>query len=424
MESKTTDAVRDSRIAASVPQGFGELLRKRREEAKLSIAALARQIGVVRTTITNIEQGMTTPSPHTLRLLASCKALRLTELESGEEEDQRPAGPGVESADAWHTQQYDPMQMVRGMDAVLNGPGGQLEQTLLYLDPQSAADWYQLSNSEQYMTAFRSKMPLDKLAERIIRESNGVGLDVDGLGCGDGKTETALMQRLADQLPAPPDLHLYLLDISHVLLYSAYRVAFDTLAPRRIPVAAIHGNFNDISKNPMLYMHPRSVRRLRVFLLMGYTFGNINDEPWLFRDLAACAQSGDLAVIDCQLVRASADQPDKIRELDPPIRAKKPFESYNDFLSGPMRRHCRGLRGIQLRTELSTHCPVPGSYALENWAAVEKDDEPTRQFLLWRIKRYELEKLSECLRGLGWNTLQTWKYGPDNLAAVLLIQRQ
>lgn len=424
MESKTTDAVRDSRIAASVPQGFGELLRKRREEAKLSIAALARQIGVVRTTITNIEQGMTTPSPHTLRLLASCKALRLTELESSEEEDQRPAGPGIESSDAWHTQQYDPMQMVRGMDAVLNGPGGQLEQTLLYLDPQSAADWYQLSNSEQYMTAFRSKMPLDKLAERIIRESNGVGLDVDGLGCGDGKTETALMQRLADQMPAPPDLHLYLLDISHVLLYSAYRFAFDTLAPRRIPVAAIHGNFNDISKNPMLYMHPRSVRRLRVFLLMGYTFGNINDEPWLFRDLAACAQSGDLAVIDCQLVRAPADRKDEIFASDAPVRAKQFPDAYTSFLSGPLRRHCNGLIGINLRSELSTHCLVPGSYAVESWASVEKKNESIRQFLLWRVKRYELEKLSACLRGLGWNTLQTWKYGPDNLAAVLLIQRQ
>ncbi len=415
MESVSEESVlKETEILASPPANFGELLRSRREEAKLSVADLARKTGLVRTTIHNIEQGLTTASPQTLKLLASVKALRLTELDTSREG----------ALDAWFTEQYNPMQMVRGMGAVLNGPGGQIEQTLLYLDPQSAFDWYALSNSEQYITAFRSKIPLDKLAERIIKESKGVGLDVDGLGCGDGKTETALMQLLADQMPAPPDLQLYLLDISHVLLSEAYRTALDSLAPRRIPVFAIHGNFNDVSKNPLLYMHPRSIRRLRLFLMMGYTLGNISDEPWFFRDLAACAQSGDLAVLDFQLARAPVDQPDKIRELDPPIRAKRPVASYTDFLSGPLRRHCRGLQGIRLRTELSTHCPVPGSYALENWAAVEKEDEPLRQFLVWRIKRYDLEKLSECLRSLGWNTLHAWKYGPEKLAAVLLIQRQ
>jgi transcriptional regulator with XRE-family HTH domain len=415
MESVSEESlIKETEIVASPPANFGELLRRRREEAGLSVADLARKTGVVRTTIHNIEQGLTSASPQTLKLLASVKALRLTELDNSRDG----------SLEAWFTEQYNPMQMVRGMGAVLNGPGGQIEQTLLYLDPQSAFDWYALSNSEQYITAFRSKIPLDKLAERIFKESKGVGLDVDGLGCGDGKTETALMQLLADQMPAPPDLQLYLLDISHVLLSEAYRTALDSLAPRRIPVFAIHGNFNDVSKNPLLYMHPRSIRRLRLFLMMGYTLGNISDEPWFFRDLAACAQPGDLAVLDFQLARAPADQPEKIRELDPPIRAKRPVASYTDFLSGPLRRHCRGLQGIRLRTELSTHCPVPGSYALENWAAVEKEDEPLRQFLVWRIKRYDLEKLSECLRSLGWNTLHAWKYGPEKLAAVLLIQRQ
>ena len=415
MESVSEESlIKETEIVASPPANFGELLRRRREEAGLSVADLARKTGVVRTTIHNIEQGLTSASPQTLKLLASVKALRLTELDNSRDG----------SLEAWFTEQYNPMQMVRGMGAVLNGPGGQIEQTLLYLDPQSAFDWYALSNSEQYITAFRSKIPLDKLAERIFKESKGVGLDVDGLGCGDGKTETALMQLLADQMPAPPDLQLYLLDISHVLLSEAYRTALDSLAPRRIPVFAIHGNFNDVSKNPLLYMHPRSIRRLRLFLMMGYTLGNISDEPWFFRDLAACAQPGDLAVLDFQLARAPADQPEKIRELDPPIRAKRPVASYTDFLSGPLRRHCRGLQGIRLRTELFMYCSVPGSYALENWAAVEKEDEPLRQFLVWRIKRYDLEKLSECLRSLGWNTLHAWKYGPEKLAAVLLIQRQ
>lgn len=412
--SSEESLLKETVLVAAPPVNFGELLRSRREEAGMSVAELARKVGVVRTTIHNIEQGLTAASPQTLKRLAALKSLRLTELDASQDA----------SLDAWFTQQYDPMKMVYGMEAELNGPGGQIEQTLLYLDPQSAVDWFALSNSEQYVTAFRSKVPLDKLAERIIRESKGVGLDVDGLGCGDGKTETALMQRFADLMPAPPDLQLYLLDISHVLLYSAYRYAFDTLAPRRIPVAAIHGDFHDIAKNPPLYMHPSSIRRMRVFLMMGLTFGNINDEPRFFRALAACAQPGDLAVIDFQCTRAPADQEELILKNDHAFKAKQQLEAYSNFLIGPLRRHCRGMIGIKLHTALETHCPIPGSYAVEFRADVEKSSEPLRQFSVWRVKRYSIEKLSQFLQRLGWNTLQTWKYGPDKLAAVLLIQRQ
>ena len=31
---------------------------------------------------------------------------------------------------------------------------------------------------------------------------------------------------------------------------------------------------------------------------------------------------------------------------------------------------------------------------------------------------------SQCLNSLGWKTLQMWKYGPEKLAAVLLVQKQ
>jgi hypothetical protein len=77
-----------------------------------------------------------------------------------------------------------------------------------------------------------------------------------------------------------------------------------------------------------------------------------------------------------------------------------------------------------LRTDLSLHGAVPGSYTLEYWADVEKDDEPLRQFLVFRNKRYDINQLGEYLKRLGWKTLQAWKYGPDKLAAVLLLQKQ
>lgn len=403
----------EANLLSNPPPNFGQLLRSRREDAGLTIAALAAKAGVTRNTIVNLEQGLTAPNPQTIRRLVAVKSLRLSELAKNEP-----------TTEAWFTEAYNPMAMTRGMGKVLNGPGGQIEQTYWYLDPQSACDWYTLSNSEQYLTAYRSTLPLAKVAERVLKESKGVGIDVDGLGCGDGKSETEFMQRLADLMPSPPDLQLYLLDISHVLLSEAYRSAINVLAPRRIPVFAVHGNFHDVSKNPQLYMHPISIKRLRVFLMLGCTVGNINDEQWFFRDLAACAEPGDLVVLDCQLTRAPVEQPDMIRALDIPIRTKRPAEPYIDFLAGPLRRHCRGLKSLRLRTDLSLHCAVPGSYTLEYWADVEKDDEPTRQFLVFRNKRYDIVQLSDYLQRFGWTTLQTWKYGPDKLAAVLLIQRQ
>ncbi|MFO0656191.1 MAG: helix-turn-helix transcriptional regulator [Polyangia bacterium] len=407
--------VKEASVLADPPPNFGKLLRNRREEAGLSLVALAKKAGLARSTIVNLEHGLTAPSPQTLRRLVSVKALRFGELAKSDD------APRIE---AWFCEAYNPMAMNHAMVRTLNGPGGQIEQSYLYIDPQSACDWYALSNNEQYVSAYRSQLPLAKIAERIIKESKGIGIDVDGLGCGDGKTETELMQRLADLVPSPPDLQLYLLDISHVLLSEGYRTALNALAPRRIPVFAIHGDFNDIARNPLLYLHPESIKRLRLFLMMGATFGNIRDEPWFFRDLAACAQTGDLAVLDCGLARGSIDDPEEIRKIDPAIKARRPAEIYHRFLSGPLLRHIQGCKSVTLRTELSTHCPVPGSYSIENWATVEKEYEPDRQFLVWRVKRYDPDKLSQCLNSLGWKTLQTWKYGPDKLAAVLLVQKQ
>lgn len=410
----TSDTSQDTAQSVN-PSNFGRILRQRREEAQLSLTALSKAAGLARATIVNVEHGLTTASPATIRRLAAVKALRLNEI----------TGNAAPKAEAWFCEAYNPMALNHAMVRALNGPGGQIEQTFLYLDPQSACDWFALCNDEQYVNSIRSKAPLDKVAERITKEARGAGIDVNGLGCGDGKTETELMLRLSDLAPSiPPDLQLYLLDISHVLLSEAYRIALNALAPKRISVIGVHGDFNQIAANPMLYLHPESVRRVRVHLMMGYTLGNIRDELWFFRDLAACAQRGDLAVLDFQLARAPADRPDLIRALDAPVGAKKPAENYHQFLAGPLYRHTRGVRSVKLRTELTTTCPVPGSYAIETWATVEKELEPDRHFSMLRVKRYEQDKLSQFLSTIGWNTLQAWKYGPDKLSAVLLIQRQ
>ena len=111
---------------ADLPPSFGKLLQSRREEASLTIAALASKSGLTRNTIVNIEQGLTAPSPQTMRRLLAIKALRLHDLGSSE-------GPQVE---AWFTEAYNPIHLVNGMTALLNGPGGRIDQTYPNLDPR------------------------------------------------------------------------------------------------------------------------------------------------------------------------------------------------------------------------------------------------------------------------------------------------
>ncbi len=108
---------------------------------------------------------------------------------------------------------------------MLNGPDGQVEQTFWYLDPQSVSDWHALSNSEQYITLFRSKLPLDKLAERIVKLSKGIGpSDVDGAG-GRWQDRNTLCNGWPTPMPLPPDLQLYLLRYQPCLVAEAYRTA-------------------------------------------------------------------------------------------------------------------------------------------------------------------------------------------------------
>ncbi len=178
----------------------------------------------------------------------------------------------------------------------------------------------------------------------------------------------------------------------------------------------MHGSFHDIAKTPALYMHPTSIRRIRVFLMMGATIGNIENEPAFFRNLAACAQPGDLAVLDCQTVRAPADQPELIRQMD--INAKRarsahelPIRPTDTSLSWTSRDQ------FASGTVHSVSCP----WQLRDPAlgGCRRKMNQIGHFLIWQNKRYDLPKLGECLLSLGWSTVQTWKYGPEDQAVLL-----
>lgn len=398
---------------------FSSVLRQRRTAAGWNQSELAERAGLSLTTIKGVEAGRQNPCRSTL-----CRLLAVPELglEVG------TVSHSVQDDPAWAPNsllgpKYDAARLIEEMVDLVNSPGGSFEQTYLYVDGQSANDWYCLSNHAPFVHAFRSSAPLEELSRRITREDGRAGLDVAGIGSGDGKSEVRVVKALAESRSKRADVQLYLLDISHTLLSGAYNYAKEALAPVGARVFAIHANFHDLPRLPVLHGSSAPDRR-RVYAMLGGTVANLENEIRFFRDLAGCAHAGDFLLLDCQTVAAPANRPDLVRATDPPL-VNGPAPSHLSWLTGPLRRYCRDLADVTLSMDLTTACPVPGSYELDCMADLMLRSGDRRRFLVWRGKRYDPELLADCLRGLGWQPVQTLAYGPgrEKVAALLLLRR-
>ena len=95
---------------------------------------------------------------------------------------------------SWFAPGYDPCGhgVGHGRSPLVLTPG-QVEQTLLYFDPQSAADFLATCNSAAYVAAYRTNVPLATIARHLGEQLGPRLLRVNVLGCGDGKAEALLV---------------------------------------------------------------------------------------------------------------------------------------------------------------------------------------------------------------------------------------
>jgi len=99
------EAPGDSGTATALRPSFGEALRERRQANRISVRALASQVGVSPSLVSQIENGKVNPSVDTLVALVTALGLSLDELfldvpaKAGEPLPQ-PGGTGVVRADA------------------------------------------------------------------------------------------------------------------------------------------------------------------------------------------------------------------------------------------------------------------------------------------------------------------------------------
>ncbi len=396
---------------------LGQLLRRRRDQAELSLEKLAKRAGLSKNTIHNLEHGSHNPTAETLRRIFKVEELGLspTDLQAAPLPDWTP--------NSWVSADYNPVQMIDELQRLINGPGGSIEQTFLYLDGQSAADWLSICSTESFSDSFRKTRPLQEVAAQISRLTRSYPLDVNALGPGDGKSEIALVSHLMDGRPEP-GMRLHLLDISHPLLVASLTLAAQTFAGRPLHMLALHADFHKLNVSEPLQAGAYATSRRRVYTLLGYTLPNLENEVRFFESLAACAAPGDVCVIDIQTPYAASDDPAEIRAKDPAFQVAPP-PNYLKFGTGPLWRYGRGIRDIRCHFELGTECLIPGSYEINLIAKVEMVSGQEKRFVLGRFKRYDPKRLGESLRGRGWIPEWSQMYGgaTGKAAAVMVLRK-
>lgn len=347
------------------PLKLGALLKERRMAARLSRKILAQRTGFSESTVKNLENGRHKPTQHTLSRLLSVPELNLRPDDLFSAVLAPPPLP-VMAMNSYLAPGTDPMQTMADIQKRLQGEGGALEQSALYLDHAGAAAWYAVANAPAY-AARRELRHLGDVASVVLKHLGTADLDVLGLGCGDGHKEVRLVQHLL-AAPEPPAVRLFLLDLSQPLLTHAFRAASQL---RGISAFAIQGNFHHLP----VYMGvmDRVGPRRRLLCLFGGTFGNLDNEVQFLRNNLQGLEPGDLLLLHVSRCFAPDDQPDEVQRLDPQLNGTTPKEVQrleHQWLTGPIERYGRqvGEPLAELAVESSfdkDSCVVPGSYAIE-----------------------------------------------------------
>jgi transcriptional regulator with XRE-family HTH domain len=434
-----------SERTAQIAEGFAERLRSARQAAGLTIRGLAEKTGITHQSVVAYEAGR----GGGVRLdivaaLADAVGVSASWLAFGRGPQHHPsetamhakprdasalvAEHSVPGAGGWVAPSFDVIHMIRDLSAQLQGEGGFIEQSHLYLDPMSAANWCALSGQEDYSRIAGQTTPLHLAAEEITKSigPDEARLDIIGLGCGDGKREVHLIQHLLERRQYQ-EIRLFLIDISQPLLSCAHKYATEHLAEHpEVQVFALQGNFHELPRYTHIFRSPSDAEtRRRIFCMFGYTFGNLQNEVHFLRNSLLGYSPGDFLLLNVTLAVAPAHDAEQIHHTDSLLSGaiKGVWKKRQDqWLSGPISRYLQGVKSIEITPHLDTACcTIPGSYAVELRATVTTDDKKVRRFAMMYVKRYNSPKLVAALKELSWNAIEVWPY-TDGRRELLLFQ--
>lgn len=402
---------------------FAMLLKERREKAGLSQRQLAQLAGISEPTLRSLEHAKHGASEDTLKRL-----FMIPQLDLSPEQLPTRRKAFVESEldyfnklNCFVAPDYGLFELWLDFRRQLNTEGGHIEQTYLYLEPEAAYAYLEACNHTRFMVAHHVNMPLEAMVGSIWKAADSDVVDVVALGTGDAQQEVRLVRHLLERSPRLR-LRLHLLDISHPMLNIAYKHASDSLGRfDNVFIAQIQANFHNLAAYQQFFYTPAFDKRRRIFVMLGGTFANVDNEIRFVRNSLGNATVGDMLLIDVLESCGSTDE--EIRQNDQKLR--RPPTELDSWLGGMVRRYCCDAKSVVLRLELRHDCVIPESYAVDAVARVSFPKGKSRDISMARAKRYQLSHLCNRLEQEGWKCLETIRYGanPPPMSALLLFQK-
>ena len=397
---------------------FGQLLRDRRNAVGWSRQELAERAKRSDCTIKFLETAHHRPSRGTLIRLINIKELGLSW--SDVPEAVAPAQPSHRSGaqlNCFIPPSADSLRAISELSALLQGPGGHLEQSSTYLDHQSAAAYLRVCQQSPAYVAMRNQLPLHQVASMIRANIASAPLQVFALGVGDGTLTTRLVQLLLDGKSSFL-INLCLVDISLPLLSHALGSTAALGHCSNLSTWGIQTNLLDLPVHDGLLFQRSPVGGRRLFCMLGGTLADLENEPRFFQHSLFGVRPGDMILLDIPLRKEDCDiqTPSALSQL------------HRAWFSGVIQRHCPGASQIDFQLGQAAQGMVPESQIREVLATVRAKGQADRTFSMYRFRSYDPKRVSELLTSLGWEELSSVVYGEGHADfaawALLLFTRR
>lgn len=401
---------------------FAKLLRQRRESAGLSRRRLAELAGLSEATIKLVELCKTRPSRRTLLQLLLLPGLGLLSSDLPLPRRELPKelfSSQNTPANCYLAPDHEPIRYLEELEHTLRGAGGQLEQSCLYLSPQSALLYQRYLRSSPREQRRRTQLPLDEIVSGLPSLQTTSGLTVIVLGSGDGQLEARLVHKLLSLCSQP--VSLWLVDLSCALLATAFRNVGSMLGQTIQHRLGVLADFLHLPRYTELFSSALDRGQQRLYVLLG-TLGHLDHELGFLRDvLGHVARGGDLLLLDAELLttsevgRAQTGSPSQAEEA-----------ALRNWLCEPLSQATPRPHHITLEETIDAGGLVPGSIARNLIATIESRGQLPRQFSVLRQRRYQLASLHALMEQSGFVPRGTalWHDPPHGTTALLLGQRK
>ncbi len=297
----------------------------------------------------------------------------------------------------------------------------------LYYEPQGALAWLSLIQSGYDQSAWLrgtlaaarawldpatgrggTKGPIAAALRHGTRGGRARGLDLVGLGVGDGAKEVAVLRAMLDATPQLDWLTFVPVDVSIPLLLRAGSAGRSAIGSSAGEIGGGGGLVTptcaDFEEGPLAFLsqlrtaRPSGDRGLRLILLLGNIFGNLRDEDSFVRErLWRMARPGDLVWVEVATMMDPITS-DPLYSMTNRQRAETSAEANRRLLlQGPFRRWeaAMGRRpsSVDMRVWVrhdDDAARVPGSYNFCHDLLIE---EGTRVCTMLYSRRYDVKTL-------------------------------